>query len=81
VGGAKEREASVAERMEGGAAGAKASWGGSADGVGRRVGAEEREACVAERILGVHHGEDVGGDDGRTVHHIGCGRLHYYLKE
>jgi hypothetical protein len=41
VGGAEEREAFVAERMEGGAAGAEASWGGSddggADGVGRRV--------------------------------------------
>jgi hypothetical protein len=36
---------------------------------------------VAERISGVHHGEDVGRDGGRTVHHIGCGRLRYHLKE
>jgi hypothetical protein len=69
----EEREASIAERMEGSAAGAEASWGGSddggVDGVGRRVGAEEREVCIAERISGVRRGEDLGGDGGRTMHH------------
>jgi hypothetical protein len=72
-GGAEEREASVAERMEGGAAGVEASWGGSddgdVDGVGRRVGVEEREACVAEMISDVRRGEDLEGDGGRTMHH------------
>jgi hypothetical protein len=29
---------------------------------------------------GVRRGEDLGGDDSRTVHYIGCGRLHYHLK-
>jgi hypothetical protein len=70
--------------MEGGAAGAEASWGGSddggVDGMGRRVGrrrgrrASRRgsRTCVVERISKETVAEPCT---------IGCGRLHYYLKE